>query len=159
MVLTSGRQVEHTGAGGETRLNDGLAYRAPMMYVQIHPDKADDRGLESGDWVAVETPHAEMIMQTEVTERVPPDHLFAPFHWSGILEGEDLTDELPEEWQPYVIGESINAGTAPAYDRETQMQETKVTLASVRPAERSEIPELSDRQQSWQEDYLARDRR
>ena len=158
-VLTSGRQVEHTGAGGETRLNSGLAYRAPMMYVQIHPEAAADRGIENGEWVAVKTPHAEMIMQANVTERVPQDHVFAPFHWSGVLEGENLVDHLPEEWQPYVIGETINAGTAPAYDRETQMQETKTTLANVRPAERSEIPELSDRQQSWQEDFLARDRR
>jgi formate dehydrogenase major subunit len=158
-VLTSGRQVEHTGAGGETRMNESLAYRSPMMYVQIHPEKAADRGLESGDWAVVETPHAEMVMQANVTERVPQDHLFAPFHWSGVLEGEVLTDELPEEWTPFVIGETVNSGTAPAYDRETQMQETKVTLASVTPASSDEIPELSDQQQSWQEAFLNRDRR
>ncbi|MDQ2051966.1 molybdopterin-dependent oxidoreductase [Natronolimnohabitans sp. A-GB9] len=162
MVLTSGRQVEHTGAGAKTRSTLGTASRSPMMYLEINPDVADELGVDDGDWIAVTTPHAEMFVQTNVTERVPQDHAFAPYHWSGILEGEDLTENYGGEMEglePLVIGESINAGTAPAYDRETQMQETKVTLCNVRVADDEEIPELSEQQLQWQEQRMNRDKR
>ncbi|MDQ2050641.1 molybdopterin-dependent oxidoreductase [Natronolimnohabitans sp. A-GB9] len=159
MVLTSGRQVEHKGAGSVTRSTQGTASRAPMMYLEIHPDVADELGVEEGDWIAVTTPHAEMFVQARPTERVAPDHAFAPYHWAGILEGEKVTDSVPDGMEPLVIGESINCGTAPAYDRETQMQETKTTLCNVRVADDDEIPELSERQLRWQEQRMERDKR
>jgi formate dehydrogenase major subunit len=159
LVLTSGRQVEHQGAAAQTRSTLGTASRSPMMYLELHPEVGDDLEVEDGEWIVVETPHAEMVVQANVTERVAPDHAFAPYHWSGILEGESMLETVPEGLGPLVIGESINAGTAPAYDRETQMQETKVTLCRVRVADDGEIPELSDRQLQWQEQRMNRHKR
>ncbi len=159
LVLTSGRQVEHKGAGAVTRSTLGTASRAPMMYLEIHPDRADELGVEDGDWIAVTTPHAEMFVQTRVTERVARDHAFAPYHWSGILEGERVMENVPDGLEPLVIGETINCGTAPAYDRETQMQETKTTLCNVRVADDDEVPELSERQLQWQEQRMNRHKR
>ncbi|SEH16425.1 formate dehydrogenase major subunit [Natronorubrum sediminis] len=164
LVLTSGRQVEHKGAGAVTRSTQGTASRAPMMYLEIHPEVAEEQldGVEEGEWIVVETPHAEMVVQARPTERVATDHAFAPYHWSGILEGEKMTDRFGGEMEglePLVIGESINAGTAPAYDRETQMQESKVTLCSVRLAEDDEVPDLSQRQLDWQEQRINRHKR
>ncbi len=159
MVLTSGRQVEHKGAGAVTRSTKGTASRAPMMYLEIHPEIADEIDVEEGDWIVVTTPHAEMLVQARPTGRVAPDHAFAPYHWSGILEGEKVMDSVPDGMEPLVIGESINCGTAPAYDRETQMQETKTTLCNIRVADDEEIPELSDRQIRWQEQRMDRNKR
>ena len=159
MVLTSGRQVEHTGAGAKTRSTLGTASRSPMMYLEINPEVAGDLEVEDGDWIVVTTPHAEMVVQTSVTERVNTSHAFAPYHWSGILEGEDMTQNVPDGLEPLVIGESINAGTAPAYDRETQMQETKTTLCNVRVANGDEIPDLPDHQLDWQEQHINRYKR
>ncbi len=159
LVLTSGRQVEHMGAGAITRTTQGTASRAPMMYLEIHPDVADEIGVEEGDWIVVGTPHAEMVLQARPTERVARDHAFAPYHWSGILEGEEVMDGVPDGMEPLVIGATINEGTAPAYDRETQMQESKVTLCSVRVAEDSEIPELSETQLEWQAQRMDRHKR
>jgi formate dehydrogenase major subunit len=159
MVLTSGRQVEHQGAAAMTRSTKGTAWRAPMMYLEMHPDVTDDLGVEIGEWVVVTTPHAEMVVQAMPTERVNPDHAFAPYHWSGVLEGELMLDEVPDGMEPLVIGETINAGTAPAFDRETQMQETKCTLCNVRVAESDEIPELSDAQMDWQRQLISRTKR
>ncbi|WP_331235246.1 molybdopterin-dependent oxidoreductase [Natronorarus salvus] len=162
MVLTSGRQVEHTGAGAKTRSTLGTASRSPMMYLEIHPEVGEELGVDEGDWIVVTTPHAEMVVQARPTGRVPRDHAFAPYHWSGILEGEKLTGNYEGELDglaPLVIGESINAGTAPAYDRETQMQETKSTLCNVRVAETDEIPELSETQLAWQEQRMTRHKR
>jgi formate dehydrogenase major subunit len=164
LVLTSGRQVEHKGAGAVTRSTQGTASRAPMMYLEIHPEVADEDldGVDEGEWIVVETPYAEMVVQARPTERVAPDHAFAPYHWSGILEGEVMTENFEGEMEglaPLVIGESINAGTAPAYDRETQMQETKTTLCRVRLADDDEIPELSQTQLDWQEQRMNRHNR
>jgi len=151
LVLTSGRQVEHMGAAALTRSTKGTAWRAPMMYLELNPQVADELGVEMGDWIAVTTMEAEMVVQAYPTDRLTEDHAFAPYHWSGILEGEMMLDEVPDGMAPLVIGETINAGTAPAYDRETQMQETKTTLCNVRVADSDEIPELSDDQLAWQE--------
>ncbi len=159
MVLTSGRQVEHKGAAALTRSTKGTASRAPMMYLEIHPENAAELGVEEGDWIVVTTPHAEMVIQARPTERVGTDTAFAPYHWAGILEGEKLTDSVPDGMEPLVIGESINSGTAPAYDRETQMQESKVTLCNVRVAESDEVPELSETQLRWQSQRSKRHRR
>ncbi|WP_394739201.1 molybdopterin-dependent oxidoreductase [Natronococcus roseus] len=159
LVLTSGRQVEHKGAGAVTRSTKGTASRAPMMYLEIHPDVAAEIDVEEGDWIVVTTPHAEMLVQARPTGRVASDHAFAPYHWSGILEGERVMDSVPDGMEPLVIGESINCGTAPAYDRETQMQETKTTLCNIRVANDDEIPELSDRQIKWQEQRMDRNKR
>jgi formate dehydrogenase major subunit len=164
LVLTSGRQVEHKGAGAVTRSTQGTASRAPMMYLEVHPEVAEEDldGVEEGEWIVVETPYAEMVVQARPTERVAKDHAFAPYHWSGILEGETMMDRFDGEMEglaPLVIGESINAGTAPAYDRETQMQETKTTLCRVRLAEDDEVPELSQQQLDWQEQRMKRHNR
>jgi formate dehydrogenase major subunit len=70
-----------------------------------------------------------------------------------------MLDEVPDGMEPLVIGETINAGTAPAFDRETQMQETKCTLCNVRVADDGEIPELSEAQVQWQEQLINRDKR
>ncbi|GAB6879773.1 formate dehydrogenase subunit alpha [Halorubrum gandharaense] len=166
LVLTSGRQVEHTGAGAKTRSTLGTASRAPMMYLEVHPDYAEENleGLEDGDWIVVSSPQADMSVQLKISERVAPDHAFAPYHWSGVLEGDVNTENVPTDEEgndlsPFVIGSSINQGTSPAYDRETQMQETKSTLCTVRPADDDEIPELPSQQQDWQEQLLNRNKR
>ncbi|MFW6017243.1 MAG: molybdopterin oxidoreductase family protein [Halapricum sp.] len=149
-IMTTGRQVEHTGGGAETRNNRFTAERAPYMYAEISPRFANELGVETGDWITVGTERGKIVVQARTTERVNDEEIFLPFHWGGVFEGESLADRYPDGLEPLVIGDSANIGTSDGYDPHTMMQETKANLALVEPADPDDIPDLPEKQQAYQ---------
>jgi formate dehydrogenase major subunit len=94
--MTSGRLVEYEGGGEETRSNPWLAELQQEMFVEINPKAANDRGIRNGEYVWVKTPPMKALPEFKglrvkalVTERVGPDTVFLPFHFSGRW-GADL---------------------------------------------------------------------
>ncbi|MBE2262710.1 MAG: formate dehydrogenase subunit alpha [Burkholderiaceae bacterium] len=135
LVMTSGRLVEYEGGGEETRSNPWLAELQQEMFVEINPKVAADRGIINGGRVWVTTPTGgRMNMQALVTERVGPDTVFMPFHFSGHWQGNDLLAYYPAGAHPIVRGEAVNTGTTYGYDAVTMMQETKTTICNVEKA-------------------------
>ena len=132
LVLTSGRLVEYRGGGEETRSNPWLAELMQDNFVEINPKAAADRSIRNGEFVWVSTPSgAKLKVKALVTERVGPDTVFIPFHFSGWWQGEDILPYYPEGAAPIVRGEAVNTATTYGYDRVTMMQETKTTLCQV----------------------------
>ncbi|MFB6086086.1 MAG: molybdopterin-dependent oxidoreductase [Halodesulfurarchaeum sp.] len=152
VIMTTGRQVEHTGGGAETRNNRFTAERAPYMYAEISRARANELAVETGDWIVVGTRRGKMVVQARVTDRVNDEELFMPFHWGGIFEGESLTDRYPDGLAPLTIGDSANIGTSDGYDPHTMMQETKANLALVEKASPDQIPDLPEKQLAFQEE-------
>ncbi len=143
-IITSGRQVEHQGGGGETRNNIHTADLQPHMYAEITPTKAEDIGVDGGDLVVVSsTDRGSILVKARVTDRPNDEEVFLPFHWGGIFKGQSQEDKYPDGQVPYAIGEPVNAITSRGYDVETQMQETKVGMVAVRPATDSLLEELN----------------
>ncbi len=132
LVMTSGRLVEYEGGGEETRSNPWLAELQQDMFVEINPTAANDRGIRHGEMVWVSTPTgARLKVKALVTERVAPDTVFLPFHFSGWWQGVDLKAYYPEGAAPVVRGEAVNTATTYGYDSVTMMQETKTTLCQI----------------------------
>jgi len=132
LIMTSGRLVEYEGGGEETRSNPWLAELQQEMFVEINPRTANDRGIRNDEYVWVKTPTgAQLKVKAQVTERVGPDTVFLPFHFSGWWQGKDLLGYYPEGCAPLVRGESVNCGTTYGYDAVTMMQETKTTLCQI----------------------------
>ena len=132
LVLTSGRLVEYEGGGEETRSNPWLAELQQENFVEINPRAANDRGIRDGEDVWVTSPTgARLKVKAMVTERVPPDTAFMPFHFSGWWQGKDLKEFYPEGAAPIVRGEAVNTATTYGYDIVTNMQETKTTLCQI----------------------------
>jgi formate dehydrogenase major subunit len=138
LIMTSGRLVEYEGGGEETRSNRYLAELQQEMFVEINPKAANDRGIRDGDWVWVRTPPMAAVpefkglrVRAQVTERVGPDTVFLPFHFSGHWGGLDLAPYYPEGAEPLVRGEAVNTATTYGYDSVTMMQETKTTVCQV----------------------------
>jgi formate dehydrogenase major subunit len=132
LVLTSGRLVEYEGGGEETRSNPWLAELMQDNFVELNPKAAADRGIRHGEYVWVSTPSgAKIKVKALVTERVGPDHVFIPFHFSGWWQGQDMLGYYPEGAAPIVRGEAVNTATTYGYDIVTMMQETKTTLCQV----------------------------
>jgi len=141
LILSSGRLVEYEGGGEEQRSNPWLAELQQHMFVEIHPKDANDLGLRDGQWVWIETPkgvHADagarIKVRAMVTRRVAPGVVWAPFHFGGWFQGQDLGPKYPAGAMPLVRGEAINTALTYGYDSVTQMQETKVSLCRIRAA-------------------------
>ncbi|RZL90522.1 MAG: formate dehydrogenase, partial [Variovorax sp.] len=134
-VMTSGRLVEYEGGGEETRSNPWLAELQQEMFIEINPKVAAEKGIRNGERAWVHTPTgAKLNVQAMVTERVGPDTVFMPFHFSGHWQGVDMLPHYPKGAAPIVRGEAINTGTTYGYDSVTMMQETKTTVCNVEKA-------------------------
>ncbi len=132
LIMTSGRLVEYEGGGEETRSNPWLAELQQEMFVELNPATAAERGIRNGDRVWVSSPTgARLNVQALVTERVTPDTVFLPFHFSGRWQGEDMKPYYPDGAFPIVRGEAVNTATTYGYDIVTMMQETKTTVCNV----------------------------
>ncbi len=132
LIMTSGRLVEYEGGGEETRSNPWLAELQQDMFIEINPTAANDRGIRHGEMVWVKTPTgARLNVKALVTERVAPDTVFLPFHFSGWWQGADLKAYYPEGAAPVIRGEAVNTATTYGYDSVTMMQETKTTVCQV----------------------------
>ncbi len=135
LIMTSGRLVEYEGGGEETRSNPWLAELQQEMFVEINPQAASARGIRNGERVWVSSPTgARLNVQALVTERVGPDTVFLPFHFSGRWQGEDMKPYYPDGAFPVVRGEAVNTATTYGYDIVTMMQETKTTICNVEKA-------------------------
>ncbi|MDR6890064.1 MULTISPECIES: formate dehydrogenase subunit alpha [Variovorax] len=134
-IMTSGRLVEYEGGGEETRSNPWLAELQQEMFIEINPKVAAEKGIRNGERAWVHTPTgAKLNVQALVTERVGPDTVFMPFHFSGRWQGVDMLGYYPAGAAPVVRGEAINTGTTYGYDSVTMMQETKTTVCNVEKA-------------------------
>jgi formate dehydrogenase major subunit len=134
-IMTSGRLVEYEGGGEETRSNPWLAELQQEMFIEINPKVAAEKGIRNGERAWVHTPTgAKLNVQALVTERVGPDTVFMPFHFSGHWQGADMIAYYPTGAAPVVRGEAINTATTYGYDSVTMMQETKTTICNVEKA-------------------------
>jgi formate dehydrogenase major subunit len=132
LIMTSGRLVEYEGGGEETRSNPWLAELQQDMFVELNPKAANDRGIRNGEMVTVSTPTgAKIKVKAMVTERVGPDTVFLPFHFSGHWQGQDMLKYYPDGAAPVVRGEAVNTATTYGYDSVTMMQETKTTVCQI----------------------------
>ena len=132
LIMTSGRLVEYEGGGEETRSNPWLAELQQDMFIELNPKAAADRGVRNGEQVWVSTPTgAKIKVMALVTERVGPDTVFMPFHFSGHWQGQDMLPYYPKGAAPVVRGEAINTSTTYGYDIVTMMQEPRTTICNV----------------------------
>jgi formate dehydrogenase major subunit len=134
-IMTSGRLTEYEGGGEETRSNPWLAELQQEMFIEINPQTAASKSIRNGERAWVSTPTgARLNVQALVTERVGPDTVFMPFHFSGRWQGADLLAYYPAGAAPVVRGEAINTATTYGYDSVTMMQETKTTVCNIEKA-------------------------
>jgi anaerobic selenocysteine-containing dehydrogenase len=64
----------------------------PHPTLQIHPDTAQARDIENGDWVLVESPYGTMKMKAEIFPGIRPDTVMALHGWWQGCEQLGLSD-------------------------------------------------------------------
>ena len=136
LILTSGRLVEYEGGGEETRSNPWLA---ELQQESLRRDQPEGGGRDAASATAsasgcTRPPARKLNVQALVTERVGPDTVFMPFHFSGRWQGADMLAYYPNGAAPVVRGEAVNTATTYGYDSVTMMQETKTTICNIEKA-------------------------
>jgi formate dehydrogenase major subunit len=111
LVLVTGRRLAHYNTSSMTRRtpNEQLAGADEL---EIHPEDAGARGIETGARVVVESERGSARALARVTERVQPGSVFLTFHF-------------PESGANFVTGAVV--------DRLSDCPEYKVTKVRVRP--------------------------
>jgi formate dehydrogenase major subunit len=122
--LNNGRLLEHFEQGSMTYRTKGIKRMTPMNFVEVSPQEAAARGMETGTRVHLRSPAGEATVPVLVTDRVEGSQLYMPLN-SVLQPVNRLTGALVDR-----------ATHTPAY-KETSVQMTIVekTGPSPLPAE------------------------
>ena len=86
LQLNSGRMLEHFHEGNMTFRVAGIAAKTPDAFVEVSPELAAERGVETGSWVRVVSKNGAVRLRALVTERVSGKQIYIPMN-SRELEG------------------------------------------------------------------------
>ena len=78
--LNNGRLLEHFHEGNMTDETPGIVFKIPHGFVEVSPELARERGLESGSAVRLTSRRGMIETTVEVTDRVRGKQLFMPEH-------------------------------------------------------------------------------
>ena len=82
-TLIIGRMLFHYHLGKMTMNSKGLVEARPHCYLEIHPDDAQQLGVDSGDMVRLASRRGEVTMWVQVTDRSAPGQVFTTFHYAN----------------------------------------------------------------------------
>nr|MBO2514442.1 formate dehydrogenase subunit alpha [Gammaproteobacteria bacterium] len=79
LLLTTGRILSQYNVGAQTRRTANVAWHSEDV-LEIHPHDAEQRGIQTGDWVGLKSRAGETVLRALVTERVMPGVVYTTFH-------------------------------------------------------------------------------
>jgi formate dehydrogenase major subunit len=74
--LNNGRLLEHFEQGSMTLRTAGIREITPNSWVEVSPELAAERGVKTGRYVQVESPHGKVRVQVLVSDRVKGKQLY-----------------------------------------------------------------------------------
>jgi formate dehydrogenase major subunit len=78
--LNNGRLLEHFHEGNLTYRAKGIREQTPDTFVEISPELAQERGLQSGTWLLLVSPYGQVRVRALVTDRVSGHELYMPMN-------------------------------------------------------------------------------
>src|SRR5438094_2867909 len=78
--LNNGRLLEHFHEGNMTYRNEGIREKAPDTFVEVSPELAEERGIQSGTWVQLVSRYGQIRVRALVTDRVHGRELYMPMN-------------------------------------------------------------------------------
>ena len=116
LLLTTGRILSQYNVGAQTRRTENVAWHSEDR-LEIHPHDAEDRGVNTGDWVGIKSRAGETVLRALVSERMQPGVVYTTFHFPESGANVITTDN--SDW----------ATNCPEY-KVTAVQITKVSQPS-----------------------------
>ena len=78
--LNNGRLLEHFEQGSMTYRTAGIKEMTPRNWVEVSPELAAERGITTGRYVQVKSPHGKVRLQVLVSDRVKGKQLYMPLN-------------------------------------------------------------------------------
>ena len=78
--LNNGRLLEHFHEGNLTYRIAGIREKTPDTFVEVSPDLAKQRGIQSGTWVQLTSRYGQVRVRALVTDRVHGNQLYMPMN-------------------------------------------------------------------------------
>ena len=116
LLLTTGRILSQYNVGAQTRRTDNSEWHGEDL-IEIHPHDAEERGINHGDWVGINSRVGDTVLRADVTDRVKPGVVYTTFHHP--VSGANVITTDNSDW----------ATNCPEY-KVTAVQLSKVTQPS-----------------------------
>ena len=78
--LNNGRLLEHFHEGNMTYRTEGIREKVPNTFVEVSPELAEDRGIQTGATVELTSRFGKLRVQAVVTDRVKGSELYMPMN-------------------------------------------------------------------------------
>ena len=78
--LNNGRLLEHFHEGNMTYRTQGIREKTPSTFVEVSPELAKERALQTGNLVELTSPYGTVQVKALVTERVHGNQLYMPMN-------------------------------------------------------------------------------
>jgi len=78
--LNNGRLLEHFHEGNLTYRSEGIREKTPDTFVEVSPELAEERGIQSGTWVQLISRYGKVRVRAVVTDRVHGRELYMPMN-------------------------------------------------------------------------------
>lgn len=78
--LNNGRLLEHFHEGNLTYRTVGIREKTPCTFVEVSPELATERGIETGSWIQLFSRYGKVRAQAVVTDRVHGKELYMPMN-------------------------------------------------------------------------------
>ncbi|WP_291426720.1 formate dehydrogenase subunit alpha [Deinococcus sp.] len=78
--LNNGRMLEHFHEGNMTFHTAGITSKAPDTFVEVSPELAAERGVQTGTWVRLVSPDGAVRVRVLVTDRVAGQEVYVPMN-------------------------------------------------------------------------------
>lgn len=83
-IITTNRDLEHYNAGTMTRRTRNVDLHSEDLLL-IHPEDAATHGIQSGDYVFIESPRGQVYVKADITEDMLPGVMSSTFHFPEIM--------------------------------------------------------------------------
>jgi formate dehydrogenase major subunit len=78
--LNNGRLLEHFHEGNMTYRTEGIREKTPCTFVEVSPELANARGIQTGSWVQLTSRYGKVRVQAVITSRVQGNELYMPMN-------------------------------------------------------------------------------
>jgi formate dehydrogenase major subunit len=80
LILTTGRILTQYNVGAQTRRTDNSQWHSEDI-LEMHTHDAETRGIETGDWVGIESRTGQIVLRAVVSPKIVPGVVYTTFHF------------------------------------------------------------------------------
>ena len=95
LLLTTGRTLTQYNVGAQTRRTSNVEWHEEDR-LEINLADAEDRGINEGDWVGIQSRQGDTVLRAQITDRVQPGVVYTTFHYP--LSGANVITTDNSDW-------------------------------------------------------------